>query len=816
MLQRYEPTAIEAKWQGRWAADDLYHVADDDPRPKWYELVMFPYPSGDLHIGHWFQYAPYDARVRFMRMRGYNVLAPMGFDAFGLPAENAAIQHGIHPYVWTMDNIERMRGQFKSIGAVFDWKREIISCLPEYYRWNQWFFLQLYRKGLSYRANAPTNWCPSCQTVLANEQVINGRCERCDSPVERRDLEQWFLRITDYADELLDFSKVVDWPERIKTMQRNWIGRSVGVELSFDIADHGLEEKEIKVFTTRPDTVHGVTFVLLAPEHPLVERLTSPGRKAAVQEYVAQARMATEIERLSTDRPKTGVPIGTTCINPFNGEQVPIFIADYVLAGYGTGAVMAVPAHDERDFEFATEQGLPIKVVITPPEWDGGGLSEAYTGQGTMVNSGQFDGTPGDKAFDAAAGYAEEHGIGRRTVSYRMRDWLISRQRYWGTPIPIIYCPKHGAVPVPEEQLPVLLPEDAQFQPTGESPLKRHEGFLHTHCPVCGEPAHRETDTMDGFVDNSWYFLRFMSPHYAEGLVDPAAARKWAPVDQYVGGAEHAVGHLLYSRFFIKALRDVGLLKLDEPFLRLFNQGILLGEDHEKMSKSRGNAVNPDDFVGTLGADAVRVFLMFIGPWEQGGSWSNTGIQGVSRWLNRLWALGTKDLSGLDGDVDRVAVRELERVTHKTLKKVTADLEGFQFNTMVASLMEMSNHLGRAWDSGSIDAGSWRDAVETLILMVAPAAPHLAEELWGLTGHEYSVHRQPWPVWSEELAQDDEVTLIVQVNGKLRDRLNVSHEITETEARELALNSERVAPYLDGKQVRRVIYVPGKLVNIVV
>ena len=815
MVQPYDPTAIEAKWRNRWADDDLYHVTDDDSRPRWYELTMYPYPSGDLHIGHWYNYAPHDAHARFRRMQGYNVLSPMGFDAFGLPAENAAIKQGIHPYTWTMANIERMRDQLKSMGAAFDWSREIVCCLPEYYRWSQWFFLQFFKNSLAYRAMAPANWCLSCQTVLANEQVINGRCERCESPVERRDLEQWFLRITKYADELVDFSGLVDWPDRIKAMQRFWVGRSVGVELSFDLSHYDLGEKEIRVFTTRPDTVHGVTFMVFAPEHPLVEKLTSPERRAVVEKYVAQSRMATEIERLSTDRPKTGVPIGAHCVNPFNGEEVPIYVADYVLAGYGTGAVMAVPAHDERDFEFATEQGLPIKVVITPPDWDGGVLPQAYTGLGVMVNSGRFDGTPGDRAFDAVADHAEAQGSGRRTVSYRMRDWLISRQRYWGTPIPIIYCPKCGIVAVPEKDLPVLLPEDAQFKPTGESPLKYHEGFLHTTCPDCGEPAHRETDTIDTFVDSSWYFLRYLSPHYADGPFDPAQA-DWAPVEQYTGGAEHAVMHLLYARFFTKALRDLGVVAFDEPFLRLFNQGVILGEDHEKMSKSRANVVNPDDYVGTLGADAIRVFLMFIGPWEQGGNWSATGIQGMSRWLNRVWAIGTRDPAGLNGPGDAAAVRKLQRVTHKTIKKVTADLDGFQFNTMVASLMEMSNHLGRAWDAQSIDAGAWTDAVEKLVLMLAPAAPHIAEELWERTGHAYSIHSQPWPAWDEELTRDEEVTLVIQVNGKVRDRVTVAAGIAEAEAKDLALKSERVRPHLESKQMRRVIYVPGKLVNIVV
>ncbi|MCL0102329.1 leucine--tRNA ligase, partial [Dehalococcoidia bacterium] len=667
MPERISPSVVEAKWQQRWAEDGIYTVTDGDPRPKWYDLTMYPYPSGDLHIGHWYVFAPHDTHARFMRMRGYNVLSPMGFDAFGLPAENAAIKQGVHPYVWTMGNIERMRGQIRSIGSVFDWKREVICCQPDYYRWNQWFFLQFYKNDLAYRDKAPANWCISCQTVLANEQVVGGRCERCDSAVERRDLEQWFFRITKYADELLDFKGLVDWPEKIKAMQRNWVGRSVGVELDFDISQYGLAEEKIRVFTTRPDTVHGVTFMVLAPEHALVEQLTVPDRKAAVDEYVSKARGASEIERLSTDREKTGVPIGAHCVNPFNGEEVPIYIADYVLAGYGTGAVMAVPAHDERDFEFATQHRLPVKVVVAPPRWTGAALEEAYTGLGDMVNSGDFDGTPGDQAFAATADYAEAQGIGRRTVSYRVRDWLISRQRYWGTPIPIVYCPACGVVPVPEEDLPVLLPEDAEFKPTGDSPLNYHEGFLHVACPQCGVDSRRETDTMDTFVDSSWYYLRYTSPEFPGGPFDEKRMPQWAPVDQYTGGAEHAVMHLLYSRFFVKALRDLGILKFDEPFLRLFNQGTILGEDHEKMSKSRGNVVNPDEFVSTLGADAIRVFLMFIGPWEQGGNWSTTGIQGSSRWLNRVTSIADRDATQLGNTGGDTEVRQLKRVLNKTI-----------------------------------------------------------------------------------------------------------------------------------------------------
>ena len=819
MPESYQPAEIEPKWRQRWAGDHLYEVRDDDPRPKWYALTMYPYPSGDLHIGHWYAMSPYDAHVRFMRMRGYNVLAPMGFDAFGLPAENAAIKRGIHPYAWTIGNIERMRGQLKSMGAAFDWSREIICCLPEYYRWNQWFFLQFLKAGLAYKTKAPANWCPTDQTVLANEQVVNGRCERCDTIVERRDLEQWFFRITKYADELLDFSGLLDWPEKIKIMQRNWIGRSEGVELSFDISHYHAGQDAIKVFTTRADTVFGVTFLVMAPEHPLVGKLTAPERKAEVEAYIGQARRATEVERLSTDRPKTGVPIGAYCINPFNAERVPLYIADYVLGSYGTGAVMAVPAHDERDFEFAKKYALPIKVVIPPQDWDGGELAEAYTGMGTMANSGAFDGTPGERALGAIADYAEARAIGKRTISYRVRDWLVSRQRYWGTPIPIIYCPDHGAVPVPESDLPVLLPEDADFRPTGESPLKYHKGFLHTTCPQCGKPALRETDTMDTFVDSSWYFLRYLSPHYGNAPFDPSQAQ-WAPPDQYTGGAEHAVMHLLYARFFTKALRDLGIVSFSEPFPRLFNQGIILGEDHEKMSKSRGNVVNPDDFVSVQGADAVRLFLMFIGPWEQGGNWSTTGIQGVARWLNRVWTIGMREASELGASSNghgaaAEGMSELTRATHKTIKKVTTDLGHFSFNTCVAALMELTNTMNRAWESRTATPEAWQESVRALLLLLAPLAPHVAEELWERHNLPYSIHNQPWPTWDEALIQDAEVTLIVQVNGKVRDRMSVPAGILEDDAKELALRSDKVRSQLEGKAVRRVIYVPGKLVNVV-
>ena len=781
---RYNPREIDHKWQERWERDGIYRVRDDDPRPKWYELTMYPYPSGDLHIGHWYAMSPADCHARFRRMQGYNVLHPMGFDAFGLPAENAAIQRGVHPYTWTMGNIENMRGQLRSMGTVYDWDREIICCVSDYYRWNQWFFLKLYEKGLAYRANAPVVWCPSCQTVLANEQVLNGRCERCDTPITRRDLEQWFLRITDYADQLLDFSGLVDWPEKILTMQRNWIGRSEGVQIGFDISQLGLDEREISTFTTRIDTIFGVTFMVLAPEHPLVEGLTTPERRAEVAAYVAQTRRQTEIERLTTEKEKTGVFLGTHVINRLNGEQAPIFIADYALMGYGTGAVMGVPAHDQRDFEFARKYDLPIRVVISPPGWDGGELEEAYLEEGAMVNSGQFNGLPNGQGKEAIANFVEGQGWGQRSVSYRLRDWLISRQRYWGTPIPVIYCEKCGTVLVPEDDLPVLLPSDAEFRPTGESPLALDKSFVNTICPNCGESARRETDTMDTFVDSSWYMERFTSSKYDQGPFDPKALKEWMSVDQYTGGAEHAVMHLLYARFWTKALRDMALVGFDEPFLRLYNQGIILGEDHEKMSKSRGNVVNPDEYVGNMGADSVRCYLMFLGPWDQGGPWSTSGINGVARWLNRVWEICQHDPSELDGGPTyERAVRDTQRNLHQTIKKCYNDLDRFKFNTAIASLMELSNQLNRVWSEGSVDSTIWRDCTEKFLLMLAPLAPHLAEELWERAGHPYSIHSQMFPKWDEGLAAEEIITLVVQVNGKLRDKLQVPSDIAEDEAK---------------------------------
>jgi len=812
MVLKYNPQEIEKKWQAKWATDHIYEATEDRSRPKFYALTMLPYTSGDLHIGHWYAMAPSDVYARFKRMQGYNVLHPMGFDAFGLPAENAAINHGIHPYDWTMRNVEHMRHQLKGIGAIYDWNREVISCLPEYYRWTQWFFLKFYHAGLAYRAKAPVNWCPSCQTVLANEQVVSGGfCERCGSQVTKKDLEQWFFKITRYAEELLDFSHI-DWPERIKTMQRNWIGRSEGAEISFKLEHEGIESKELRVFTTRPDTIFGATFFLLAPEHPLVLQLTTPGRRGEVEEYIAWCRRQSEYERAAMDREKTGAFLGSYVVNRLSGEKIPIWITDYVSLTYGTGAVMGVPAHDERDFEFARKFNLPVRTVIAPPDWAGEELMESYSGTGMMVNSGEFSGLFSEQGSCAICDLLENKGWGKRAVTYRIRDWLISRQRYWGAPIPMVYCNKCGIVPVPEKDLPVLLPPNAEFKPTGESPLKHCQSFANTTCPRCSGPAQREVDTMDTFMCSNWYFLRYTNPKIDNAPFEAEKLEYWLPVDLYTGGAEHAVMHLLYARFFIKAIRDMGLVDFDEPFTRLFNQGtiIYLGD---KMSKSKGNVIAPDEYVAELGADAVRAYLMFIGPWELGGEWSDSGLVGISRWLNRTWSLIESDYTS--EVVERAAEKELLHVIHKTIKKVSEDLEKFRFNTMLASLMEFTNYLLKIQELGHVSVLLWQEAITYLLLLLAPTAPHLAEELWVRTGHSYSIHSQAWPNWDEELVKEERVTLVIEVNGKLRDRLLVPVSITEAEAKELALGREKIMAHTTGKEIHKIIYVPGRVVNIV-
>ncbi len=815
---KYNPKEIEKKWQTHWEAQQQYHAPDDSPKPKFYHLVMLPYPSGDLHMGHWYNYSPFDAYGRFKRMQSYNVMQPMGFDAFGLPAENAAIKRGVQARTWTLANIDKMRRQLRMMGAQWDWDREIVSCLPDYYKWTEWLFLQFYKHGLAYRTKAPANWCPSCNTTLANEQVLaNGTCERCGSIVIRKEIDQWLLKITNYAEELLDFSGI-EWPERTVTMQRNWIGRSEGAEIRFFTEIDGQRE-EIPVFTTRPDTIYGATFFVLAPEHPWVEKITTPEHKAAVDAYVDQARHMTEIERMSTEKEKTGVFTGGYVTNPVNGEQMPVWIADYVLMGYGSGAIMGVPAHDERDFEFARKFGIPIREVIRPEgeePSDPATWPEAKSHLGVMVNSGPFNGTPADEAIAKVTRYMEEQGVGKFAVSYRLRDWLISRQRYWGAPIPIVYCPIDGTVPVPEDQLPVWLPENVEFKPTGESPLRYEPEFLNTTCPICGGPATREADTMDTFICSSWYFLRYADPHNSEQAWSAEAMRRWLPVDQYVGGAEHAVMHLLYARFFIKALRDMGHLEFDEPFIRMYHQGMILGADGQKMSKSRGNVEAPDEYVEKYGADTVRCYMMFIGPYDQGGSFKAENLEGVWRFLNRFWSLVNDTWSEKVSKKETAESNAIERLRHKTIKRVTEDLSNFRFNTALAALMECDNALIKQQNEPVVHSAAFRDTLETMMQLLAPMAPHITEELWHLTGHSSSIHLTDWPGYDEALTHDETFTLVVQVNGKVRERIEVPTGISEAEVRQLVLHNPRVASFIGDATVRNIIYVPGRLVNIVV
>jgi len=812
MADKYIPQEIEPKWQKRWEEDGLYATKEDPSRTKWYFLTMLPYTSGDIHIGHWYAMAPSDTKARWFRMKGYNVFFPIGFDAFGLPAENAAIQRGIHPKEWTYKNIARMRKQLKSMGAMWAWDREAITSDPEYYRWSQWFFLQFYKHGLAYRAYAPVDWCPSCNTTLAREQVWgeDRHCERCGTPVIKKDLEQWFFKITDYAEELLDFSGL-DWPERVRVMQENWIGKSEGANIVFKSE----EGDEIVVFTTRPDTLYGATFMVLAPEHPLVEKLTTPEHKKEVEEYIEWASRQTEIDRLTVGREKRGVFIGAYARHPLTETRLPIYIADYVLMTYGTGAIMGVPAHDERDFAFAKKYDLPIAVVIAPYGWQGEELEEGYLDQGMMVNSGPFNGMPSEEGKRAVTELLKSKGLGDFAVTYRLRDWLISRQRYWGAPIPIVYCRRCGIVPVPEEGLPVLLPADAEFLPTGESPLKYHERFRKTTCPQCGGPGERETDTMDTFICSSWYQYRYLSPHYEEGPFDPEVGKYWLPVDQYTGGIEHATMHLLYTRFFTKAIRDMGLVDFDEPMLRLYNQGIILGPDGYRMSKSRGNVVEPDKQVGQYGADTFRASLMFMRPWNEGGPWDPQGVEGAHRFLNRVWSLLLEEPPALQGEATEDEIAQLRRKTHQTIRKVTQDMESFSFNTMIATLMEYNNYLIKTKESPVAKSEAWQEAIASLLLLLAPSCPHIAEELWGRTGRPYSIHQQAWPQWEEALAAEELFTLVIQVNGKVRDKTEAPVTISEEEVKKLALASAGVKRHIEGKEIKKVIYVPGRLVNVV-
>lgn len=810
---RYTPAEIEPKWQARWEENGIYRFDPFGDRPKHYALTMLPYPSGYLHPGHIWAMGPSDTHARWMRMRGYNVFFPMGFDAFGLPAENAAIKVGLHPRISTFGNIDRIRATFKTLGMMIDWDQEAITCDPEYYRWNQWFFLQFYKHGLAYKQFAPVDWCPKDNTTLAREQVKgeNRVCDRCGTPVIKKMLDQWLFRITNYAEELLSFDGI-DWPEPIKIMQHNWIGRSEGAEVVF----HAEDGSPLPVFTTRPDTLWGATFMVLAPEHPLVDKITSDEQRDAVEQYKLHATRLSEIERQALDKEKTGVWTGGYAINPVNEARIPIWIADYVLMGYGTGAIMAVPAHDQRDFEFARKYDLPVVLVVQGPDMpaDGAELTTAYAADtGVMVNSGPITGVSASESIARTIEWLEETGRGKGAVTYRLRDWLISRQRYWGTPIPIVYCKSCGTVPVPEDQLPVTLPEDVDFVPTGQSPLLLHPTWRHTTCPQCGGPAERDTDTMDTFVDSSWYQYRYLSPHYDEGPFDPAL-KSWVPVDQYTGGAEHAVMHLLYTRFWTKAMRDLGLIDFGEPMLRLYNQGMILGENNEKMSKSRGNMVDPDPLIARYGADAIRCFEMFIGPWDQGGPWNSRGIDGISRFLNRAWTVVTEPGNGAAPDA--AAERALRRVTHRTIKRVSDDLERFSFNTAISAMMELVNELMRMREAGIGQSAARDEAIQTLVLLLAPFAPHLADELWERLGGVDSVHQQAWPIYDPARMVEDQVELVVQINGKIRDRVIVAADADEEAIKADVLSRERVQAGFDGKTVQKVVVVPGRLVNIVV
>jgi len=801
----YDVQATEQKWQQRWRDGGTYEIDNDDPRPAFYVLCMYPYPSGRAHMGHVRNYTFGDLLTRYRTMLGFGVLSPIGFDSFGLPAENAAIKTGEHPRTFTDARIEELSSSLQRLGASYDWRRMVTSHDPSFIRWNQWIFLRFLENGLAYRANAPVNWCPGCQTVLANEQVLaDGTCERSGDVVERRDLEQWFFAITRYAQELLDDLETLDWPEKVKTMQRNWIGRSEGAE--FDLPVEGSNER-IRVYTTRPDTSFGMTYVVLAPEHPLVPVITPDARRAEVEAFIEVARGTSEIDRLSSEGAltKRGVDTGARATNPFTGESLPIFIADYVLATYGTGAIMAVPGQDQRDWDFAEAHGLPIIRTVQPPD---GFEGKAYVGEGAAINSQWLDGLGVPEAKAAAIAWLEEQGIGEGKVNYRLRDWLLSRQRFWGCPIPIVYCPDHGAVPVPDDELPVLAPDDVEFLPTGESPLRHHEGFLHTTCPTCGGPGLRETDTMDTFVDSSWYFLRFCDPWNESAPFAIDAAARWMPVDQYIGGVEHAILHLMYARFYTKALADLGVApkQVREPFARLFTQGMVrLGG--AKMSKNKGNLVAPEDILDVEGADALRLAHLFVGPPGDDVDWEGVGIEGCWRFLQRLWRLADPSSDAVPAAAGD-AVAEVDRATHRFIVRVTDDFERWSYNTAVAACMEFTNLLYKR--------GSTPFAIDTLLQLLAPMCPHITAELWARRHDDEHVHERPWPTADPQLAAVDTVTMVVQVNGKVRDKLEVDAGIDDADAEALALASPKVVEAIGGAALKKVIARPPRLVNVVV
>lgn len=824
MQEKYNPRAIEEKWQEKWKDEKVYNALDNDSREKYYCLEMFPYPSGNLHMGHVRNYSIGDVIARYKGMQGYNVLHPMGWDSFGLPAENAAIKHGARPDVWTNQNIANMVDQLKSMGISYDWDRELATSHPDYYKWTQWIFLQLYKNNLAYKKNAMVNWCPSCNTVLANEQVVDGACERCDARVEKKALNQWFFKITDYAQNLLDdLDKLPGWPEKVKTMQRNWIGRSEGARITFPIKD---TEDSVEVYTTRPDTVFGVTYLVLAPEHPLVEKLTAGTEyESDVKAFRDKVSRLSEIDRTSTEVEKEGMFIGSYIINPYNGEEAPVLIGNYVLMDYGTGAVMGVPAHDTRDFAFAKKYNLPIKAVISPDGniIEGNEMAEAYTEDGIMINSGEFDGTENNQGIRKVTDFGYEKGFASHEINFRLKDWLISRQRYWGAPIPMIYCEDCGAVPVPEKDLPVRLPENVEFRPSGESPLKYAEDFVNVDCPACGKKAVRETDTMDTFVCSSWYYLRYCDPHNTEIPFAKEKTDYWMNVDQYIGGVEHAILHLMYARFFTKVFKDFGYITAEEPFENLLTQGMVL-KDGSKMSKSKGNVVSPEEIINKYGADTARLFILFAAPPERDLEWNDRAVEGCFRFLNRVWRLvytSKEIISKVSGEIKYSELtkvdKDLLRITHSTIQRITSDLsERFNFNTAISRIMELVN---AAYDykdkEENINPLVLKEAVETIVLTLMPFSPHIAEELWAELGKTELLVKTNWPEVTEEYLAEDEVEVVLQINGKVRDKIKVPADLNKEEMEKFAMDSSRIKELTEGKAIKKVIVVPKKIVNIV-
>lgn len=818
----YEHRKIEEKWINRWDKNNPFKAEIDENTEKKYVLVMFPYPSGKAHMGHIANYTLGDVAARYYHSRGFNILNPMGYDAFGLPAENAAISSGIHPAEWTRGNIDLIRNDLKRLGYAYDWTREIATCDPEYYKWTQWFFLKMFERGLAYKSDALANWCPSCGTVLANEQVLSdGTCERCETTVEAKWLKQWFFRITDYAERLLeDMDLLEDWPERVLAMQENWIGKSHGAEVVFKLESTG---ESLKIYTTRPDTLYGVTFFLLAPEHPLVDRLSAEnGVEKEVGKFREALKGSTQFERTSIEAEKLGVFLGDYVINPVNGDRVPVYSANFVLFEYGTGAVMAVPAHDQRDFEFARKYGLPIKVVVQKPGESlvPDDMTEAYEEPGILIESAEFTGFESEPGKKSICDHLEKMGVGKETVNYRIRDWLVSRQRYWGAPIPIVYCDNCGVVPVSEEELPVILPEDLKLEEGGRSPLPLDESFYKVKCPKCGGDSRRETDTMDTFVDSSWYYFRYVSPHCDSAPFDVNDVKYWMPVDQYIGGIEHAILHLMYSRFFTKVLYDMGLIEFKEPFTNLLCQGMIT-KDGAKMSKSKGNVVPPGEYIDKLGADTIRLYVLFMGPPEMTKDWNDRGVEGAYRFMGRVWRMVHERCvpvldQGRDIDSNQGRHRAMRSLIHRTIKNVTDDIESFAYNTAVSFIMELVNGVYDYTSDGETSSIVISEAIETTLKILSPFTPFICEELWEMIGKDGSVHAAPWPEYDNELAKPEEVTLVVQVNGKVRDKITIPAEITDEDMKQHAMDSENTKKYIEGKEIRKIIIVPGKLVNIVV